>query len=102
MGKYSIREMGQTQWVGGERRCNLLGVVYPVLQNPAAIHTIAIHTYTAPPGVYVWAQGCRAHMYIANPLCEHSHPPTELVWRARFLWQSFCPFCGGDELLWDS
>lgn len=41
-------------------------------------------------------------MYIATPLCEHPHPPIELVWRAGFFWQSFCPFYGGDELLWDS
>lgn len=41
-------------------------------------------------------------MYIAIPLCEHPHPPIELICRAVVFWQSFCPFCGGDELLWDS
>lgn len=36
------------------------------------------------------AQRCRTHMCIASPLCEHPHPPTELVWRAGVFWQSFC------------
>lgn len=37
-----------------------------------------------------------------HALCQHPHPPVELVWRVGVFWQSCCPFWGGDELLWDS